>query len=186
MRKNFGPQSWLYPMPVLIIGTYDENGVPDAMNAAWGGMYNSNQIAVCIDKGHKTAANLLVHRAFTVSMADAAHVTECDYAGLVSGNKVPDKIEKTGFHIRESEFVKAPVFEELPMTLECRLISYDPETECAIGEILNVSAEERILGEDGKISAELLDPVTYDPVRHVYRRLGNIAGYAFSDGRKLM
>ena len=185
MRKNFGVQTWLYPMSVLIIGTYDESGKANAMNAAWGGIHDTNQIGVCIDPGHKTAKNLQSRRFFTVSIADAAHTAECDYLGLVSGNQEPDKLGKAGFHVHKGEFADAPVIEELPMTLECRLISYDPETGCTVGEILNVSADERVLDENGKISAEKLQPVTFDPVRHTYLKLGAIAGKAFQDGLKL-
>ena len=104
MRKNFGAQTWLYPMPVLIIGTYDENGSPNVMNAAWGGIHDTNQIAVCIDPGHKTAENLQNRRCFTVSIGDAAHVTECDFVGIVSGNDVPDKAAKAGFSAVKAEF----------------------------------------------------------------------------------
>ena len=104
MRKNFGAQTWLYPMPVLIVGTYDENGSPDATNAAWGGIHDTNQIGVCIDPSHKTAKNLLAKKAFTISIGDAAHVVECDFVGLVSGNKDPDKMAKSKLHTHKSEF----------------------------------------------------------------------------------
>ena len=161
MRKNFGVQTWLYPMPVLIIGTYDENGNPDAMNAAWGGIHDTNQIGVCIDPSHKTAENLQLHKCFTVSIGDAAHVKECDYVGLVS------------------------VIEELPMTLECRLIRYDSSAGCAVAEIVNISADERILDENGKISVEKLRPICFDPVHHVYREMGAEVGKAFHDGLEL-
>jgi len=185
MRKDFGAQTWLYPMPVLIIGTYDGNGTANAMNAAWGGIHNTNRIAICIDKSHKTAKNLLARKAFTVSPADAAHVAECDYVGLVSGNDVPDKLQKTGFTVRKAAHVDAPYFEELPMTLECRLVSYDPAAEVAIGEIVNISAAERILGDDGKIAPEKFEPVCFDPIWHKYHKLGAVAGNAFKDGLKL-
>ena len=173
-------------MPVLIVGTYDENGVPDAMNAAWGGIHDTNQIGVCIDPGHKTAKNLLARKAFTVSVGDAAHTVECDFLGLVSGNREPDKPGKAGFHVRRAEFVDAPVLEELPMTLECRLVSYDPATGCTVGEIVNVSADERILNDDGNIDPAKFEPITFDPVNHLYRKLGEVVGTAFQDGRKLI
>ena len=102
MRKNFGAKPFLYPQPVLIIASYDENGVPDAMNAAWGGISESDQISMCLSPGHKTVKNILARKAFTVSMADAAHVTECDYVGIVSANQVPDKLAKAGFHTTKS------------------------------------------------------------------------------------
>ena len=147
MRKNFGVQTWLYPMPVLIIGTYNDDGTPNAMNAAWGGIHDTNQIGVCIDPGHKTAENLKNRQYFTVSIADAAHVTECDFVGIVSGKDIPDKLESANFHAFKAEFADAPVIEELPMTIECRLVSYDDKTGCAVGEILNISADESILFE---------------------------------------
>ena len=154
MRKNFGAKPYTYPQPVLIIAAYDENGTPDAMNAAWGGISDDTQISMCLSAGHKTVKNIQARKAFTVSMADAAHVVACDYVGIVSGNKVPDKFEKAGFHATKSEFVDAPLIDELPMTLECTLVSYDPETCRLVGEIVNVSADERILDENGKIRSE--------------------------------
>ncbi len=185
MRKNFGPQSWLYPMPVLIISTYDENGNPNAMNAAWGGIYDTNKLAVCIDPGHKTAKNLMLRKSFTVSIADAAHVTECDYLGITSGNKVPDKIAKAGFTVSKSEFVDAPVINELPMNIECRVISFDENAGCTVAEIVNISADESILDENGRISPAKFEPITFDPVNHTYLKLGTAAGHAFKDGAKI-
>jgi flavin reductase (DIM6/NTAB) family NADH-FMN oxidoreductase RutF len=185
MRKNFGAKTWLYPMPVLIIATYDENGTPNAMNAAWGGIFDDDKIAVCIDISHKTAANVQLHKAFTVSIGDAGHTTACDYVVIVSGNDDPGKFTKAGFHAVKSSFVDAPLIEELPMTLECELVSFDQKTGCTVARIINVSADEKILGDDGKIDPGKLEPITYDPVHHKYLKLGAIAGNAFKDGLQL-
>ncbi len=185
MRKNFGAKACCYPMPVFIIGTYDENGVPDAMNAAWGGISEETEISICISADHKTTKNLLERKAFTVSMADAAHVVECDYFGVVSGNDVPNKVEKAGFHAFKSEFVDAPLFEELPMAVECRLISYDEESCRLVGEIVNVSADESVLNEKGKVDPAKLRPITYDSMNHTYLVLGETVGNAFKDGLAL-
>lgn len=185
MRTNFGKQTFLYPMPVLIIATYDENGNADAMNAAWGGIHDTNQIGICIDPSHKTAANLLKKKAFTVSMADAKHVVACDYVGIVSGNKEPDKLKKAGFTVSKAEFVDAPVINELGMCLECELVSYDQSAGCMVANIINVNADESVL-TDGKIDPAKLEPITYDPVNHVYRKLGEVVGKAFEDGKKLI
>ena len=125
MKKNFGAKPWTYPQPVFIVASYDENGIPDAMNAAWGGISNDTELSLCLSAGHKTVKNIKARGAFTVSMADAAHVAECDYLGLISANDVPDKLEIAGFHTSKAEFVDAPLIEELKMTLECRLVSYD-------------------------------------------------------------
>ncbi len=184
MRKNFGAKPFIYPMPVLIIASYDENGIPNAMNAAWGSAADMDRIAVYVSAGHKTMQNILARGAFTVSIADAAHVAEADYVGIVSGNNVPDKLAKSGLHATRSDFVDAPLIDELPMALECRLVSYDTETELLTGEIVNVCADESIL-TDGKIDPVKLNPITYDPVNHYYLTLGDKVGNAFSDGKKL-
>ncbi len=185
MRKDFGVQTWLYPMPVLIIATYNDDGTPNAMNAAWGGIHDTNQIAVCIDPSHKTAENLQKRKCFTVSAGDAAHVTACDYVGMVSGSKDPDKFAKAGFHALESAFVDAPLIAELPMTLECRLISYDAAAGCAVGEIVNVSADTAILNKEGKIDPALFEPIAFDPVNHTYIKMGGVIAQAFKEGLKL-
>ena len=185
MRKNLGAKAILYPMPVLIIGTYDENGKPNAMNAAWGGISEETEISICVDDSHKTAENVVKAGAFTVSVADKSNVIAADYVGIVSGNKEEDKIAKCGWTAVKSEFVNAPIFEELPFALECKLISYDKETCRLVGEIVNISVDESILGEDGKISLDKFFPITYDPVGHTYRTLGEVVGKAFSDGKSL-
>ena len=185
MRKNFGAKPWTYPQPVFIIASYDEEGRADAMNAAWGGISDDTQISLCLSAEHKTVKNIQARGAFTVSMADAAHVIACDYVGIVSGNNVPDKLEKAGFHTTKSQFVDAPLIDELPMAVECRLISYDPETCRMVGEIVNVCADESILDERGKIDPDRLQPIVFDPVNNAYRKLGEKAGYAFRDGLQL-
>ena len=185
MRKNFGAKAILYPMPVLIIGTYDENGTPNAMNAAWGGISEETEISICVDDSHKTAENVVKAGAFTVSIADKNNVVAADYVGIVSGNNQEDKITKCSWTAEKSDFVNAPLFKELPLTLECKLKSYDRDTCRLTGEIVNVSADESILGDDGKISLDKFFPITYDPVGHTYRTLGEVVGKAFSDGKQL-
>ena len=185
MRKNFGTKTWLYPMPVFIVAAYDEAGKPNAMNAAWGGIHTDDMVGICLADNHKTTQNILSTKAFTVSMATADHVAACDYLGLVSGNKEADKMKKSGFHTVKSEFVNAPVIEELPMALECELVSYDPESCHMVGRIVNISADESILNEEGQIDLMRLQPITYDPIRHKYHVIGAEVGNAFSDGKKL-
>lgn len=184
MRKDFGAKAWLYPQPVLIIASYDENGIPDAMNAAWGGTHDYEEIAMCLSASHKTVKNILKRKAFTVSPATAETVAECDYVGLVSANDVPDKLERAGLHTVKSEKVDAPVICELPMTFECELKSYDPESGIMVGRVVNVSADESIL-TDGTIDLGKYSPITFDAVHNTYVRLGSVAGNAFSDGLKL-
>ena len=185
MRKNFGAKTMCYPMPVFIIGTYNADGTPNAMNAAWGGISEEAEISICVDNTHKTAENLMTRKAFTVSMATAKYIAACDYVGIVSGNKEPDKFAKAGFHATASEFVDAPLIDELPMALECEVISYDEETCRLVGRIVNVSADESILGENGKVDVSKLQPITYDPVNHDYLVLGEKVGNAFHDGTAL-
>ena len=184
MRKNFGAKTWLYPMPVLIVGTYDEQGKPNAMNAAWGGIYDTNQVMICLADDHKTTDNIKKTGAFTVSFATAKTVAPCDYVGIVSANDEPDKFAKAGFHATKSEHVNAPIIDELPMTVECKLLKFNEDGIC-VGEIVNVSADESILDENGKIDAKLLDPIIYDSVTHAYWNFGEKVGQAFSDGKKI-
>ena len=185
MRKNFGAKPMCYPMPVYIIATYGADGTPNAMNAAWGGISEETEITICVDAEHKTMENILARKAFTVSMGTADQVVACDYVGIVSGNKVPDKFAKAGFHATKSEFVDAPLIDELPMALECKLISYDPESCRLVGEIVNISADESILNADGKVDAAKLRPITYDPMTHAYLVVGKKVGQAFHDGTTL-
>lgn len=185
MRKNYGKKPWCYPQPVFILAAYDKEGKPNAMNVAWGGIHYDDQIALCISANHKTTENILATKAFTVSMADKANLQACDYVGIVSGNSEPDKFQKAGFTAEKSEFVNAPIIKELPMTIECRLISYDTESCNLIGEIVNVSADESILDEKGKIDPAKLQPITFDPVNNAYLVIGEKVGNAFRDGLKL-
>lgn len=171
-------------MPVLIIGTYDENGTPNAMNAAWGGIYDTNQVMVCLADDHKTTENIKKTGAFTISFATAKTVVPCDYVGIVSANDEPDKFAKAGFHAVKSEYVNAPIIEELLMTVECRLIKFNEDGIC-IGEIVNMSADESVLDENGKVDAKKLDPIIYDSVTHAYWNFGDKVGQAFSDGKKI-
>ncbi len=184
MRKSFGVKPILYPMPVFIIGSYDENGTPDAMNAAWGGISEADEISLCLSAGHKSVKNILASGAFSVSMATADTVAMCDYVGMVSANDVHDKLSRAGLHAEKCENVNAPMFSELPMTLECRLKSYDGESCRMVGEIVNVCADESVL-TDGAIDPAKLRPITYDAARHGYYVLGEKVGNAFADGAAL-
>ena len=185
MRKNFGAKPMCYPMPVYMIATYGKDGTPNVMNAAWGGITEDTEITICVSEDHKTTENILARKAFTVSMATAKYMAACDYVGIVSGNKEPDKFAKAGFHATKSAFVDAPLIDELPMALECELISYDPESCRLVGRIVNVCVDEAVLNEDGKVDVSKLQPITYDPMNHHYLALGEKVGHAFKDGLQL-
>lgn len=183
MKINLGKKTILYPMPVLMVGTYDKKDNPDLMAAAWGGIFNDNMVCLCLDRSHKTVTNLKERKAFTVAVADARHVAECDYVGIVSANSEPDKLKKAGLTAVKSTAVDAPVIEQLPLTLECQLVSYDDNTEQAVGNIINVIADDSIL-TNGKVDPAKLEAITYDPVNFTYIKLGEVVGKAFSDGKK--
>jgi len=180
-RINFGSKPLMYPQPVLIIATYDENGVPNAMNAAWGITTDFNEISISLSE-HKTTDNFAKTGAFTVSMATEDQVVGCDYVGIESGRKVPDKFEKAGFHATKSEFVNAPLIDELPLALECRVKSF--EDGILVGEIVNVSADESVV-TDGKVDLNKLRPIAFDPFNNAYMGLGEKVGNAFSDGKRI-
>lgn len=183
MRKNFGVKTYLYPQPVMIIATYDEDGNANAMNAAWGGICGDDKIIIDLGS-HKTTDNIALTKAFTVSVADTAHTVACDYVGVVSGRNEPDKMKKAGFTTVKSEFVNAPVINELPVALECELYKII-DGSMYIGKIVNVSCDEAFLGADGLPDIAKIAPITYEPVHHKYIAPGEITGTAFSDGNKL-
>ncbi len=184
MRKNFGVKPVCYPQPVFIIATYGADGTPNAMNAAWGGISEENELTMCISVSHQTTKNVLLRKAFTVSMATADYVAACDYVGIVSGNETPDKLAKAGFHTTKAEFVDAPLIDELPMAVECRLKSYDPETCRMVGEIVNVCVDERVL-TNGVVDPAKLRPITFDSMNNAYLVLGEKVGSAFADGASI-
>lgn len=187
MRKNFNAVG-VFPQPVLVIGTYDENGVPNAMNVAWGGMCGGRHVVIHISRRHKTTDNIYAKKAFTMSFADQAHLVEADYFGLVSGTE-ENKIEKAGFHAVPAQFVDAPLFQELPLTLECQVVEmtetpYGPLR--IVAEVKNLSADESLLDENGQLDTGRFQPLAYDRLRRVYCTLGEVVGNAYADGKKLM
>ena len=184
MRKDFGVKTWLYPQPVLIIASYDEDGKANAMNAAWGAIYDNDQVVLCLDKTHKTTRNIAATKAFTLSFATVDTAVAADYVGIVSGNKVDDKIARAGWSVTKSTRVNAPIIDQLPLTMECELIRIDAE-EHVIGRIVNVSADESVLGPDGKPDYSLIKPITYDPVHFDYVALGDKVAKAFQAGKAL-
>lgn len=184
-RKNFGAKPYSYPQPVLIIAAYGENDVPSAMNAAWGGISDYKEISMDLSKGHRTVKDIRARGAFTVSMGTLSQLVACDYVGVESGNKVPDKVARAGWHVEKSEFVDAPLIKELPLTLECKLLSYDEKTGILKGEIVNVSTDECILDEKGNVDVKKLQPITFDPFNNKYVVLGDVVGDAFKAGLAL-
>lgn len=184
MRKNLGVKTYLYPQPVMIIGTYDKDGVPNAMNAAWGGIADHNKLIICLSH-HKTTENIAYNKEFTVSVGDADHVIECDYVGIVSQNQDPHKMERSGFTTTPAETVHAPIINELPICMECRLIKI-LEDELYLAEIVNVNADESILDDCGNVSLDKFIPISYDPATHGYYKVEGRVGNAFCDGKKRM
>jgi flavin reductase (DIM6/NTAB) family NADH-FMN oxidoreductase RutF len=185
--KSFKPHSWMLPQPVLIIGTYDINGTPNAMNAAWAGQWDGTEIMVSMG-AHATTENLNRIGEFTVAFATRNTMVASDYVGIVSAKTVADKIAKTGWNVAKSEHVNAPVFTDFPMTLECRIKQKIDESETGyyiIAEIVNILVDDCCLASDGKPDVEKMELITYDPVHHGYIKLGEKVGDAFSIGRQL-
>ena len=181
MRTNLGNKHIVFlPQPVLIIATYDENGKPNAMNAAWGGQTDFDMISIALSK-HKTTDNILLNKAFTISFATKKLEVISDYFGVVSAEK-EDKIKKSGLTIEKSEFVNAPIILEYPLTLECEFVSY--ENEVLVGRVLNVNVDNDYINENGKIDVSKLELITYDSINGVYRELGGVVGVEFKDGLK--
>ena len=184
MRKNLKIIPAIFPMPVLMIATYNEDGSVDVMNAAWGMAYDYTQIKLNISENHKTAENIRSTGCFTVSLATVETLNESDYFGIVSGNNTSDKFERTGFHTVKSEHVDAPIITEYPVCMECRAVEIDGEYG-VLGEIVNLSVDEKYLDEEGRPDLSKMNTIAYDPFTHGYYEVSKKVGQAFSDGKKI-
>ena len=185
--KSFGQKSWMLPQPVLIIGTYNNDGTPNAMNAAWGGQWDAKEILISMG-AHATTENLNRCGDFTVAFATKETLVASDFVGIVSAKNDPEKMQKTGWTAVKSDNVNAPVFTDFPMTLECRILRKIDESEegyYIVAEIVNILVNEEYLAEDGKPNVEKMQLITYDPVHHGYLSLGERVGNAFYDGKQL-
>lgn len=185
--KNFKPKAWMLPQPVLIIGTYNADGSPNAINAAWGGQWDMNEIMISMG-AHATTENLNRCKDFTVAFATVDTLVASDYVGIVSAKTHPGKLANTGWRATKGENVEAPVFDCFPMTMECRIKEKLYESESGyyiIAEIVNIVCDERFLAEDGKPDVEKMRLITFDPVHNGYVALGERVGNAFSDGKEL-
>lgn len=186
MRKKLNITEGIYPMPVLMVATYNEDGSVNVMNAAWGTMQSRDHVALKLTETHKTVQNIKARGAFTVSIADAAHVVEADYFGVVSGNKVPGKFENSGLTASKAETVDAPVINEFPLCLECQFIEYqDGKYGCGvIGKVVNVTADEKVMPND-QLDMALVNAIAFDPYTHGYYKVTERVGEAFKDGLQL-
>ena len=186
MRKKLNITEGIFPMPVLMVATYNEDGSVNVMNAAWGTMQERGNVALNLTETHKTVKNIKARKAFTVSIADAAHVVEAGYFGVESGNRVGNKFENSGLTASKSELVDAPVINEFPLCLECEFIEYqDGEYGCGvIGKVVNVTADEKVI-VDGKIDINLVNAIAFDPYTHGYYKVSGRVGEAFKDGLQL-
>ncbi|MDE6388055.1 MAG: flavin reductase [Lachnospiraceae bacterium] len=186
MRKKLNITEGIFPMPVLMVATYNEDGSVNVMNAAWGTMQERGNVALNLTETHKTVKNIKARGAFTVSIADAAHVVEADYFGVESGNRVANKFENSGLSASKSEVVDAPIINEFPLCLECEFIEYqDGQYGCGvIGKVVNVTADESVI-VDGKIDMSLVNAIAFDPYTHGYYKVTERVGEAFKDGIQL-
>ena len=186
MRTKLKITEGIFPMPVLMVATYNDDGSVNVMNAAWGTMQERNIVALNLTESHKTVKNIKARGAFTVSIADADHVTEADFFGVISGNKETDKLARSGLTACKAETVDAPVINEFPLCLECEFIEYqNNEYGCGvIGKVVNVTADEKVM-VNGKIDMSLVNAIAFDPYTHGYYKVTERIGEAFKDGLKL-
>ena len=186
MRKKLDITEGIFPMPVLMVATYNEDGSVDVMNAAWGTMQERGNVALNLTETHKTVKNIKATGAFTVGIADAAHVVEADYFGVVSANNVSNKFENSGLTASKAEMVNAPIINEFPICLDCEFIEYqDEKYGCGvIGKVVNVTADESVM-VNGKIDMSLVNAIAFDPYTHGYYKVTERVGEAFKDGLQL-
>ena len=188
MRKNLGAFPAVFPMPVLIVAAYDANGTVQAMNAAWGAACDMDKIALFIDEEHATTKAIRQTKAFTVSIADRAHVAQADFYGIATGNRMPDKFARSGCHAEKSANVNAPIITEFPLTMECELAEI-VETEnlhAVVGKIVSVSADEAVIAENGKVDPMKLNALIFDQFQYGYYVATDRAGKAWNAGKSLM
>lgn len=188
MKKELGVQPYLFPMPVLMIATYGDGDTVDVMNMAWGGICAENMVSLNIDEDHKTSENIKKRGAFTLSIADVPHIEAADFFGIASGNKMSDKFERSGLTAVKSEKVDAPIVQEFPLTLECKVVEDKMEAygHHVIGEIVGVLADESVLDEKGKVDAAKLNAFVFDQFRSSYYAIGEKVGQAWHTGAPLM
>ncbi len=186
MKKDIQTTEAIFPMPVLMIATYNDDGSVNVMNAAWGTMVDRDIVALNLTETHKTVQNIKKRKAFTVSIADADHVVQADYFGVVSGNKTADKLAKAGMTATKSSRVDAPIINEFPICLECSFIEYQDSAYGlgVIGKVVNVSAEESVL-QNGKVDISRVNAIAFDPYTHGYYKVAERVGDAFKDGLTL-
>lgn len=186
MKKSLGVKAYLYPMPALVIGTYNDDGTPNAMTMAWGGLCDFDKVALNLEESHLTSDNVAKRMAFTLAVPDCAHAAEADYVGTVSGHDVPDKVARCGLHAVKSENVDAPVFEEFPVTLECKVLELQHGIAGfrVIGQIVNTLADESVISGDGEIDSDKTDGLIFETSQRTYRRTGEKLGGAWDMGRK--
>ena len=186
MKKQIKTTEAIFPMPVLLISTFNEDGSPDVMNAAWGTMVDRDVVALNLSETHTTVKNIKARKGFVVHIADAKHVVEADWFGCVHGEKEPDKFKKSGLTYVRSELVDAPVINELPIALECGFLEYQSGATGlgVIGKVLRTSVEEANL-RDGKVDIDSVEAIAFDPYTHGYYRVGGRVGDAFKDGMGL-
>lgn len=186
MRRNIKTTEAIFPMPVLMIATYNEDGTIDVMNAAWGMMLDRTHVILNLTETHKTVKNIKERGAFTVSIADIDHVVEADYFGMVSGNNTPNKFENSGLTAIKSENVDAPIINEFPLCMECEFIEYqDDEYGCGVvGKVVNVTADEKVMNGD-HVDISLVNAIAFDPYTHGYYKVSERVGNAFKDGLQL-
>ena len=188
MKKDLGVKPYLFPMPVLMISTYGDNDVVDVMNMAWGGICADNMVSLNISEDHKTSENIKKRGAFTLSIADLPHIEAADFFGIASGNKMPDKFERSGLTAVKSQKVDAPVVEEFPLTLECKVVEAKNEVYGfhVIGEIVGVLADEAVLDANGKVDPTRLNAFVFDQFQNGYYAIGEKVGQAWHTGASLM
>lgn len=188
MKKELGAQPYLFPMPTFMIGTYNEDDSVDVMMMAWGGICDTKMVALNLEADHKTVANLRKRKAFTLAVPGTENLKESDFLGIATSNKMADKFERSGLHAVKSDKVDAPVIEEYPLTLECRVVEFQdqPYGLRVLGEIVNVLADEHVLDEKGRVEAGKLHAFAFDQMRHDYYAIGGVVGKAWNAGASLM
>lgn len=187
-KKDLGVKPYTFPMPTLMIGTYNENGSVDVMMMAWGGICAENMVALNLEADHKTVANLRNRKAFTLAVPSAETIKASDFFGIATANKMSDKFARSGLHAVKSDKVDAPVITEYPLTMECTVEKFEDEPYGlrVLGRIVNTIADESVLDENGKVDAGKLHAFAFDQMQNGFYAVDRKIGKAWNAGAGLM
>lgn len=189
MKKQIGKKQLIYPLPAVLVATFNEDHSPNAMTAAWCSTCCNEppSVGVAIHKKRLTYENIQRSGAFSINIPAASQATEVDFIGIVSGKRQHNKLEVARLSTSSATHVDAPLIDSCPICIECKLTKSLPigSHTWFVGEVMETHVDERAVGDDGALDVDVIDPLVYCTTVKQYRRLGDVVARAFDEGKKL-